>query len=96
MYTYEMMSAIEELSGGTIVFNTLYQSIYRLQDARYIKEFSKVMSEDNRVRIYFAITDAGCEYLDALITEYQSFTGTVDRILGLAQRREGECPSNVS
>ena len=27
MYTYEMMSAIEERSGGDIVFNTLYLSI---------------------------------------------------------------------
>ena len=32
MYTYEMMQAIEDMSGGKITFNTLYQAIYRLKD----------------------------------------------------------------
>ena len=74
MYTYEMMSRIEVLSGGVITFNTLYLSIYRLQDFKYIQEHGKVMSEDNRTRIYFAITDAGSAYLEELIGEYRRFT----------------------
>ena len=32
MYTYEMMSAVAQRSGGVIAFNTMYLSIYRLQD----------------------------------------------------------------
>ena len=86
MYTYEMMIAIEQRSGGIITFNTLYQSIYRLQDFQYIREFSKVMSDDNRVRIYFAITDAGSAYLDQLTAEYLQFTGTLDHILNLKRK----------
>lgn len=86
MYTYEMMNTIEKRSNGAITFNTLYQTIYRLQEFQYIKEFSKVMSEDNRVRIYFCITDTGSAYLEELIAEYQSFTGTLNHILGLTQR----------
>ena len=39
------------------------------------------MSEDNRVRIYFAITASGVDYLEKLIEEYRSFTGAVDQIL---------------
>ena len=35
MYTYEMMNAIAERSGGDIVFNTLYLSIYRLEENGY-------------------------------------------------------------
>ncbi len=83
MYTYEMMLAIEEQSEGDIVFNTLYLSIYRLEENGYIREHEKVMSEDNRVRIYFAITDSGSDYLDALIQEYKRYTAALARVLEL-------------
>ena len=55
MYTHEMMQEIDRMSAGKITFNTLYQAIYRLQSFQYIQEEGKVVSEDNRVRIYFAI-----------------------------------------
>ena len=69
------------MSAGKITFNTLYQAIYRLQSFQYIQEEGKVVSEDNRVRIYFAITASGVDYLEKLIEEYRSFTGAVDQIL---------------
>lgn len=81
MYTYEMMQTLETMSDGKITFNTLYQAIYRLKDFGYIYEKEKVVSEDNRVRIYFAVTESGETYLQALIAEYRSFTGAVDQIL---------------
>ena len=56
MYTYEMMQEISHMSDGKIAFNTLYQAIYRLQSFQYIKEDGKVVSDDNRIRIYFTIT----------------------------------------
>lgn len=81
MYTYEMMQTLDTMSDGKITFNTLYQAIYRLKDFGYIYEKEKVVSEDNRVRIYFAVTESGETYLQALIAEYRSFTGAVDQIL---------------
>lgn len=83
MYTYEMMNAIEERSGGDIVFNTLYLSIYRLEENGYIREHEKVMNEDNRVRIYFAITDAGSAYFDELVKGYLRYTAALARVLEL-------------
>ena len=83
MYTYEMMNAIEERSGGDIAFNTLYLSIYRLEENGYIREHEKVMSEDNRVRIYFAITDAGSAYCDELVKGYLRYTAALARVLEL-------------
>lgn len=83
MYTYEMMNAIEERSGGDIAFNTLYPSIYRLEENGYIREHEKVMSEDNRVRIYFAITDAGSAYFDELVKGYLRYTAALARVLEL-------------
>ena len=94
MYTYEMMQEIDRMSTGKITFNTLYQAIYRLQSFQYIQEEGKVVSEDNRVRIYFAITASGVDYLKKLIEEYRSFTGAVDQILDQENSntiRIGEC-----
>ena len=95
MYTYEMMQEIDRMSTGKITFNTLYQAIYRLQSFQYIQEEGKVVSEDNRVRIYFAITASGVDYLEKLIEEYRSFTGAVDQILVTDEvRRYLDCPKD--
>ena len=51
-----------------------------------MEEQGKVVSEDNRVRLYFAITPKGEGYLAALIREYRQYTDTVDQILGLPER----------
>ena len=77
------------LSQGVITFNTLYLTIHRLQDFGYVEEQGKVVSEDNRARIYFAITPEGEEYLNALIREYRRYTGAVDQILGLTEGGKG-------
>ena len=95
MYTYEMMVAIERRSEGVITFNTLYQSIYRLQDFKYIKEYNKVMSDDNRVRIYFSITETGALYLEQLMAEYLQYTGTLDRILNLKRKESAKWNSSA-
>lgn len=90
MYTYEMMNAITERSGGDITFNTLYLSIYRLEENGYIREHEKVMSEDNRTRIYFAITESGSAYLDALIQGYRQYARALARVLELEQEKGGD------
>lgn len=77
MYTYEMMQTIERLSEGKIAFNTLYQAIYRLKNFQYIRELEKVVSQDNRVRIYFVITESGLDYYHQLRAEYDDFTQAV-------------------
>ena len=41
------------------------------------------MSEDNRTRIYFAITDAGSAYLDEIIQEYKRYTAALAHVLEL-------------
>ena len=90
MYTYEMMQEIDRMSEGKITFNTLYQAIYRLQSFHYIEEEGKVVSEDNRIRIYFAINEVGEDYLQKLIAEYRSFTAAVDQILSQDEVKQVE------
>ena len=90
MYTYEMMQEIDRMSEGKITFNTLYQAIYRLQSFHYIEAEGKVVSEDNRIRIYFAINESGEDYLQKLIAEYRSFTAAVDQILSQDEVKQVE------
>jgi PadR family transcriptional regulator PadR len=81
MYTYEMMQKIEKLSNGILAFNTLYIAIYRLEKYGYLKESGKILSEDNRIRIYFSITEEGREYLKNIIAEYRLVTDAINNIL---------------
>lgn len=90
MYTYEMMNTIEKLSEGRLSFNTLYQAIYRLRDHGYIEESEKILSQDNRVRIYFAITPAGEAYLQDLRQEYQNFIDTIALIFSKDGSLQGD------
>ncbi len=90
MYTYEMMSTVEKISGGELTFNTLYMAIYRLQGFNYIEESRKIMSEGNRLRIYYAITDSGREYLAALEENYRAMISVIDKILSLDGKICGE------
>ena len=41
------------------------------------------MSEDNRTRIYFTITESGSTYLDALIVEYRRYVSALAKVLEL-------------
>ena len=61
----------------------LHQAIYRLKDFGYLEVNRKVMSEGNRVRIYFAITDSGRDYLTALIENYHVMTDAIEKILSM-------------
>lgn len=90
MYTYEIMQYCKRLSDDVLTFNTLYQTIYRLVNFEYVEEIEKVMSEDNRVRVYFTITPAGLEYLPQIMKEYHIVTDAVDHILSLDGKLEGE------
>ena len=90
MYTYEMMSTVERISEGKITFNTLYQAIYRLQGFKYIEESEKILSDSNRIRIYFLITERGQKYLGELISEYNSTIDTINSVLALDGKVVGE------
>jgi len=80
MYTYEMMNMLDRFSGGYLSFNTLYIAVYRLKELLFIEESGKILSDDNRMRVYFSITDAGREYLNNLIAEYDKFSEVVEII----------------
>ncbi len=81
MYTYEIMNELERISDGYLSFNTLYIAIYRLKELLFIEESNKSVSDDNRMRVYFSITDTGREYLNNLIMEYKKFSSVIDIVM---------------
>lgn len=83
MYTYEIAQFIDQLSEGVLTFNTLYLAIYRLAEHGYIIEDRKIVSDDNRVRVYFSITPEGLEYLSQITKEYNRVIMAVNNMLAL-------------
>ena len=63
MYVYQLASELEKRSSDSYSVALLYPVLYRLVKLGYAAESGKEISEDNRVRNYYRITDAGCEYL---------------------------------
>ena len=93
MYAYEMLQEMARLSEGVLQFNTLYIALYRLQDHGFVVPSDRVMTESNRTRVYFSITEAGLEYLKDIVAEYRLMTQTIDNMLRQdGHIYEGECP----
>ena len=80
MYVYEMSQEMSRLTGGVYTFNTLYLAIYRLQEHGHIAEAGKQVA-DNRIRVYFKLSDAGQRYLDELLPTYREMIGALDALL---------------
>lgn len=80
MYVYEMSQEMSRVTGGVYTFNTLYLAIYRLQEHGHIAEAGK-QEADNRIRVYFKLTDAGQRYLDELLPTYREMIGALDALL---------------
>lgn len=70
MYGYEISQAMKKGSGGRFTIAVLYPVLYRLEEQGYIAiERTEVVN--NRLRSYYAITDAGRQYLAQACQEYR-------------------------
>lgn len=95
MYTYELIQEIKKQSGGYFSYNTLYIAIYRLQEKEYVAEHQKVVTEDNRTRVYFALTPAGEAYLQRCKAEWAAAAAAMNGLLeqdGTLYSKEDELP----
>ena len=86
MYAYEMIQAMAHLTNNVLTFNTLYIAIYRMRDNAYVIESDKVVTKDNRTRVYFSITETGVEYLENLKSEYLIVTNVINNIITLEDK----------
>lgn len=81
MYAYEITQIAFKRSDGKYKMPLLYTTISKLQEQGFVEEAEKVISEDNRVRIYYRLTDEGSDHLEKLKTLYAELTETVQAIV---------------
>lgn len=62
MYTYDLVSEIEQVSQGQLSAPKLYNTMVRLKTAELVME-SEQKIVGNRVRVYYALTEKGEERL---------------------------------
>lgn len=80
MYVYEIVKELDEKTQGLFHITTLYPAIYRLVEFGFAKEFACCVSEDNRLRKYYSITEEGRGHLLYMQSEYHKLTGAVEMI----------------
>lgn len=77
MYAYEIGQIALLRSNGRYKMPLLYTTINKLLEQGFVTESSKVISESNRVRIYYKITDDGLTHLENLKMLYAE----LDRVI---------------
>jgi PadR family transcriptional regulator PadR len=78
-----MTTELSSRSGGVYTMPLLYPVIYRLEEQGFIEVSETVISEKNRTRNYYRITDEGRNHLESKKEEYQQFTAIANDFLGL-------------
>ena len=70
-YVYDVFKYISSASDGDLEIsqNTVYTSVYKLQDAGMITEYSKRVGR-RRIRVYYTLEQKGVEYLQSLRSDY--------------------------
>ena len=75
------MQEVNKRSGGVYKMPLLYTVMDRLQQQGFVYESKKEISESNRVRNYYALTEAGGIHLQKLKEQYSQFTSVINEIL---------------
>ena len=81
MYVYEISQAMKKKSGGRFTIAVLYPVLYRLEEQGYVVVACTEVIR-NRARSYYAITDAGAEYLSRSLMEYREMHRAFMSIMG--------------
>ena len=73
-YGYQLSQELSDFSEG------MYPTLYRLTQNGYLS-FEQVKVGIKRTRVYYLITDAGREYLQKIIDEYNTITQAISLIM---------------
>lgn len=82
MYAYQMSTEMAKRSHDRYTMALLYPVLYRLQDLGYVEEVKKEISDDNRVRNYYGITETGKAYLNEVLLEFREMVEIVEGLVG--------------
>lgn len=81
MYAYDIIRETLALTNGIYKMPLLYNILNKLEAEGYIFQSRRIISPDNRTRIYYSITSAGENYLEILTDNYMKLSGAVDKVL---------------
>ena len=83
MYGYEIIKELKERSNSTFEFKegTLYPVLHRMENAYLVKSYRKE-ADNGKTRKYYTITAAGSERLEKEKSQWEVFTGSVNRVIG--------------
>lgn len=89
MYAYDIIRETLLLSNNVYKMPLLYNILNKLEADGYVMQSRKEISDDNRVRVYYKITETGNEYLAGLTKSYLLLSDTLKRI-HLGERNTNE------
>lgn len=81
MYAYEMIQEAQRRSDGAYKMPLLYTVLTKLKNQGYVVESRHEISEANRTRVYYRITEEGRHYLSKLKELYSVLTAAVEKIV---------------
>lgn len=81
-YGYQITQLVKEQSDEliTITEGSLYPTLYKLQDKKYISDYKKVVGK-RLTRIYYHLEPEGATYLDELLADYRAVQQGIQKIL---------------
>lgn len=81
MYAYEITQIAFKRSNGKYKMPLLYTTLGKLQEQGFVEVSKKTISEDNRIRIYYRLTNEGYAHLNKLKNLYADLASTVQSII---------------
>ena len=90
-YVYDIFKYISTASDGylNISQNTVYTSVYKLQDAGMITEYSKRVGK-RRIRVYYTLEEKGVDYLKSLQEDYANIQKGMSALLAAIETAASE------
>ncbi len=84
-YGYEIVRAVQQASHGELLAQegTLYPALHRMEKRGYLRATWKI-SPEGRKRKHYHLTAEGRRSLEAMRSEWATFSKTINRILGIA------------
>lgn len=81
MYAYEITQVALERSNGRYRMPLLYTALKKLEEQGFVRVSRRTISEDNRARVYYMLTDEGITHLENLKDLYADLSETVKLII---------------
>ena len=87
MYAYEITQECLRRTDGIYKMPLLYTTLSKLLEQGFVEEVGKVISESNRVRVYYRITEEGTAHLRRLKSLYIRLSQAVQSVVYTEKER---------